>query len=122
MNSIVKKLYIGRCYVCGKPIMEDDMYGVMEDSDTFCCETCWYEYAERCDALMEQMKKEKAEPSTNENVESKCGKIDDKLFEKEWKRYMSSKKDDLSGRAVSVNVKDVARHFWNNGYNAKKEE
>lgn len=61
MKNIVKKLYIGRCYACGKLIKEDDMYGTMEDSDTLYCETCWYEYAERCDALMEQMKKEKGQ-------------------------------------------------------------
>ena len=56
----MKKLYIGRCYVCGKPIREDDLYGTMEDSDTLYCEACWNEYANRCDALIEQMKKEKA--------------------------------------------------------------
>ncbi len=39
----MKKLYIGRCYVCGKPIREDDLYGTMEDSDTFYCEACWNE-------------------------------------------------------------------------------
>lgn len=61
MDSIVKKLYIGSCYGCGKPIREDDMYGTMEDSDTLFCEECWTEYAERCDALMEQMKKEKGQ-------------------------------------------------------------
>ena len=61
MNNIVKKLYIGHCYVCGKSIREDDTYGTMEDSDTLYCEACWNEYANRCDALIEQMKKEKGQ-------------------------------------------------------------
>lgn len=46
-------------------------------------------------------------------------------FDEEWKRYMDSRKDDLSGRIVTVNVKDVARHFAEWGaihLNARKEE
>ena len=43
-------------------------------------------------------------------------------FEKEYKSYMKSRKDDLSGNAVTVNMKDMAHHFWNKGFNARNEE
>ena len=32
-------------------------------------------------------------------------------FETEYKSYMKSRKDDLFGNAVTVNMKDMARHF-----------
>lgn len=32
-------------------------------------------------------------------------------FEAEYKRYMESRKDDVSGHAVTINIKDLARHF-----------
>ena len=43
-------------------------------------------------------------------------------LEKEWKSYMESRKDDLSGNTVTVNMKDLARHFYELGLNARKEE
>lgn len=43
-------------------------------------------------------------------------------FEKEYKSYMESRKDDLSGNAVTVNMKDLARHFYEFGLKARKEE
>lgn len=43
-------------------------------------------------------------------------------FEKEYKSYMKSRKDDLSGNAVTVNMKDMARHFYERGLTARKEE
>ena len=43
-------------------------------------------------------------------------------FEKAYKSYMKSRKDDLSGNAVTVNMKDMAHHFWNKGFNARKED
>lgn len=43
-------------------------------------------------------------------------------WEKEWKSYMESRKDDLSGNAVTVNMKDLARYFYELGLNARKEE
>lgn len=43
-------------------------------------------------------------------------------FEKAYKSYMKSRKDDLSGNAVTVNMKEMAHHFWNKGFNARKEE
>ena len=36
-------------------------------------------------------------------------------FEKEYKSYVQSRKDDLSGNAVTVNMKDLARHFYERG-------
>ena len=32
-------------------------------------------------------------------------------FEAEWKRYTASRKDDMRSNAVTMNVKEVARHF-----------
>ena len=32
-------------------------------------------------------------------------------FEAEWKRYTASRKDDMRTNAVTMNVKEVARHF-----------
>lgn len=32
-------------------------------------------------------------------------------FDTEWERYMESLKDDVSGEMVTVNIKDVAKHF-----------
>lgn len=43
-------------------------------------------------------------------------------LEKEWKSYMESRKDDLSGNTVTVNMKDLARHFYELGLNARKED
>jgi len=44
-------------------------------------------------------------------------------FEKAYKSYMQSRKDDLSGNAVTVNMKDLARHFFGLGkLNARKEK
>lgn len=40
-------------------------------------------------------------------------------FEKAYKSYMKSRKDDLSGNAVTVNMKDLARHFYILGLNAR---
>lgn len=50
---------VGRCAICGKPISPSELYAKMEDSDDLYCEECWKEYLDRCDALLEQMKKEK---------------------------------------------------------------
>ena len=36
-------------------------------------------------------------------------------FEKAYKSYMKSRKDDLSGNAVTVNMKDMARYFYELG-------
>lgn len=33
-------------------------------------------------------------------------------FEKAYKSYMKSRKDDLSGNAITINMKDLARHFY----------
>ena len=41
-------------------------------------------------------------------------------LEKEYKSYMKSRKDDLSGNAVTVNMKDLARHFYELGLNTKQ--
>ena len=41
-------------------------------------------------------------------------------FEKEYKSYMESRKDDFSGNAVTINMKDLARHFYELGLNARK--
>ena len=74
---------------------------------------------------MDQMKKEKAEPSTNENVESKCGKIDDKLFEKELENEKTKLLDafgPMNGEQQSLAIRNFARHFYELGLNAKKEE
>ena len=43
-------------------------------------------------------------------------------LEKEWKSYMESRKDDLSGNAVTINMKDLARHFFELGLNAGREK
>ena len=43
-------------------------------------------------------------------------------FESEWRRYTESRKDDVSGHAVTMNIKDLARHFYELGLNARKEE
>ena len=43
-------------------------------------------------------------------------------FEKAYESYMESSKDDLSGSAVTVNMKDLARHFYELGLKARKEE
>jgi hypothetical protein len=43
-------------------------------------------------------------------------------FEKAYKSYMKSRKDDLSGNAVTVNMKDLARHFYELGLNARENE
>ena len=43
-------------------------------------------------------------------------------LEKEYKSYMESRKDDLSGNAVTVNMKDLARHFYELGLNAREED
>ena len=42
-------------------------------------------------------------------------------FEKEYKSYMKSRKDDLYGSAITVNIKDLARHFYELGLNARKK-
>ena len=36
-------------------------------------------------------------------------------FENAYKSYMKSRKDDLSGNAVTVNMKDLTRHFYELG-------
>jgi len=38
-------------------------------------------------------------------------------FEAEWKRYTASRKDDMRTNAVTMNVKEVAKHFaeWQKG-------
>ena len=36
-------------------------------------------------------------------------------FEKAYKSYIKSRKDGLYGNAVTVNVKDLARHFYELG-------
>ena len=41
-------------------------------------------------------------------------------LEKAYKSYIESRKDDLSGNAVTLNMKDLARHFYELGLNAKK--
>lgn len=46
--------------------------------------------------------------------------LDEADFEKTYKSYMESRKDDLSGNAVTVNMKDLARHFWNKGRNTRR--
>lgn len=43
-------------------------------------------------------------------------------LEKEYKSYIESRKDDLSGNAITVNMKDLARHFYDLGLKARKEE
>ena len=43
-------------------------------------------------------------------------------FEKEYTRYMASRKDDLSGNAVTVNMKDMARHFCMVGKDMMREK
>lgn len=40
---------------------------------------------------------------------------------KEYKSYMEQRRDDLSGVAVTINMKDLARHFYELGLNAKKD-
>ena len=41
-------------------------------------------------------------------------------FEKAYKFYIKSRKDDLTGNAVTVNMKDLSRHFYELGLNARK--
>ena len=46
-------------------------------------------------------------------------------FEAEWKRYSASRKDDMRTNAVTMNVKEMAKHFaeWGaNHLNARKED
>ena len=43
-------------------------------------------------------------------------------LEKEYIRYMDSRKDDLSGNAVTVNMKDLARHFYELGQRTKYQQ
>ena len=60
MTKVVKLPIVGRCYTCGKPITEDELYAdVMDGGDILCCEKCWNEYLQRCENILEQMKKEK---------------------------------------------------------------
>lgn len=60
MGNVFKLPVIGRCYICGKPITEDELYAEVTDGDDeICCEECWNEYLKRCENLLEQMKKEK---------------------------------------------------------------
>ena len=42
-------------------------------------------------------------------------------FEKAYKSYIQSKKDDLSGKAITINMKDLARHFYVLGLNARRK-
>ena len=41
-------------------------------------------------------------------------------LEQAYKSYMKSRKDDISGNAVTVNMKDLARHFFELGLKAPK--
>ena len=46
-------------------------------------------------------------------------------FEAEWKRYTASLRDDMRTNAVTMNVKEMAKHFaeWGaNHLNARKED
>ena len=43
-------------------------------------------------------------------------------LETEYKSYMQSKKDDLSGKAITINIKDLARHFYELGLKARNED
>lgn len=43
-------------------------------------------------------------------------------LEKAYKSYMESRKDDLSGNAVTVNMKDLARHFYELGQSTKYQQ
>lgn len=58
-KNIIKLRSVGYCYICGKPISPDELYAQMEDSDSLYCEECWSEYIDRCEALIEQMRKER---------------------------------------------------------------
>ena len=42
-------------------------------------------------------------------------------FEKAYKSYMESLKDDISGNNVTVNIKYLARHFFELGLKTKGE-
>ena len=42
-------------------------------------------------------------------------------LEKEYKSYIESRKDDISGNAVTVNMKDLARHFYELGQSVMRE-
>lgn len=43
-------------------------------------------------------------------------------LEKEYKSYMEQRRDDLSGVAVTINMKDLARHFFELGLSAGMEK
>ena len=43
-------------------------------------------------------------------------------WEKEYKSYMEQRREDLSGVAVTINMKDLARHFFELGLNAGMEK
>lgn len=43
-------------------------------------------------------------------------------FDEAYKSYMESRKDDLSGNAVTVNMKDLARYCYELGLNTRKQE
>ena len=43
-------------------------------------------------------------------------------LDKEYKYYIESRKDELSGNAVTINMKDLARHFYELGLKARKEK
>ena len=71
------------------------------------------------DSLPDEEPKHKSKPLFDKCVEN-CDpetmaevnrNVDKMLLDEEWKRYMDSCKDDMSGHAVTVNIKDVARHF-----------
>ena len=60
MDNVFKFPIIGRCYTCGKPITENELYAEITDGDDeICCEKCWNEYLQKCENILEQMKKEK---------------------------------------------------------------
>ena len=51
-----------------------------------------------------------------------CKQQPDVEFEKEYRAYMKSRKDGLSGNVVTVNMKDMAHHFYEFGLKGRREE
>lgn len=86
--------------------------------------------AAMCDDILKKIAPlQQEQPLTTEKVIEQCKKFGGNPeiiqqgmdFEKEYKSYIESRKDDLSGNAVTVNMKDLARHFYQLGVSVMRE-
>ena len=79
-------------------------YPQEKDDKEFCKDNCkGYQETGRCFADGDCKAKQEGELKANITLETD--------FEVEYTRYMESRKDDVSGHAVTINIKDLARHF-----------